>query len=482
MAESRQAPQGFLDAVRDVVGAAHCLEDPDLKASYEIDWTRRFGGPSLVVIRPADSGEVAKVLAICSRFRVAVVPQGGNTGLVGGSVPRNGEAVLSLGRLNRILSCDATEGLIVTEAGTTLAAAQRAAAQVQAELGIDTAARDSATLGGMVATNAGGIHVIRHGPMRARLGGVEVVLADGTVATRLSGLVKDNVGYDLAQIMAGSEGTLAVVTKVALHLVPAPKFRVGALVALRSAEASGAAPGVKVRAVTQVAVSLATRLRNNVDGIEALELVFAEGMALVREVSGLPAPPDPGAEAWLLVEAGGSKDPSGMLAAAIEDAPGVTDVAVADEAKSRAHLWAYRERHTEAIATLGVAHKLDVTVPLNELAGFAGAVGSVIAAALGPQGSSARVVLFGHIGDGNLHVNVIGPEAEDQRADNAVFDMVIARGGSISAEHGVGVAKLDFVTASRSPGDLTVMRRVKAALDPDGILNPGVLLPPARAT
>jgi FAD/FMN-containing dehydrogenase len=467
--------------VREVVGTAHCLEDPDLRASYEIDWTRRFGGPSLVVLRPADTEEVAKVLAICSRFRVGVVPQGGNTGLVGGSVPRNGEVVLSLGRLDSVLSCDATQALIVTGAGTTLGAAQRAAAQVRAELGIDTAARDSATLGGMVATNAGGIHVVRHGPMRARLGGLEVVLADGTVATRLSGLVKDNVGYDLAQIMAGSEGTLGVVTKVALHLVPTPRFRVAALIALRSTGASGGDPAAQVREVSEAAVALATRLRRSVDGIDALELVYAEGMALVREVTGLPAPPDPGAAAWLLVEASGGQDPSGMLAGALEDAAGATEIAVADDTSGRAHLWAYRERHTEAIATLGVPHKLDVTLPLNELAGFAGAVGPEISAALGPAAARVHVVLFGHIGDGNLHVNVIGPEDGDHRADDAVFAMVIARGGSISAEHGVGVAKLAFVTAARSPGDLTVMRRVKGALDPHGILNPGVLLPPPDA-
>ena len=220
MADSCQAPQGFLQAIRDAVGPEHCISDPDVKASYELDWTRRFGGPALVVVRPASTCEVAEVLATCNRFGVAAVPQGGNTGLVGGSVPRHGEAVLSVCRLNRVLICDPEEGLIVAEAGTTLAAAQAAAAGVQAELGIDIAARDSATLGGMVATNAGGIHVIRHGPMRARLGGVEAVLADGTVASRLSGLVKDNVGYDLAQIMAGSEGTLGVVTKVATTSSP----------------------------------------------------------------------------------------------------------------------------------------------------------------------------------------------------------------------------------------------------------------------
>jgi len=277
--------------------------------------------------------------------------------------------------------------------------------------------------------------------------------------------------------MAGSEGTLGVVTKVVLHLVPVPPFRVTALVGLRGTEHSPADPAASVRSVSEVAVALAIRLRRHVDGIDALELVYAEGMALVREVLGLPAPPDPGADAWLLVEASGGQDPTGMLAEAIEDSPGVTEAAVADDAGGRARLWAYRERHTEAIATLGVPHKLDLTLPMKALAEFAGAVRSEVSAALGGQ-VDTRVIMFGHVGDGNVHVNVIGPEPEDYRADDAVFRMVIRRGGSISAEHGVGVAKLDFVTAARSAGDLTVMRRVKDALDPSGILNPGVLLPP----
>jgi FAD/FMN-containing dehydrogenase len=469
MAAYPEAPPGLAEALRDIVGPPHLLSDPDLKASYELDWTRRFGGPALVVVRPADASEVAKVLATCNRFGVGVVPQGGNTGLVGGSVPRGGEVLLSLGRLNKLISCDAEQGLLVAEAGTTLAAAHGYAGRVDAEIGIDIAARDSATLGGMVATNAGGVHVIRYGPMRARLGGIEVVLADGTVATRLSGLVKDNVGYDLAQIIAGSEGTLGVVTKVALHLVALPRFRVAALIALRETGAG---------TVSELAVALANRLRRRVDGIDALELVFADGMGLVREVCGLAPPPDPGAGAWLLVEASGGQDPTMLVAEALEGAQGVSDVAVGDDAGGRNRLWAYRERHTEAIATLGVAHKLDVTLPLHDLADFAGSVGAVVAAALGNDGARARVVLFGHVGDGNMHVNVIGPGPDDHRADDAVFEMVIARGGSISAEHGVGIAKLGFVTASRSPGDIAVMRRLKAALDPRGILNPGVLLPP----
>lgn len=478
MHEDFEPPDGLVAAVMAVVGPEHCLVDPDLKAPYEIDWTRRFGGRSALVARPGDTSQVAGVLAACGRHRVGVIAQGGNTGLVGGSVPRAGELVLSLGRLKQILVCDPDQGLLVADAGTALGAAQAAARSVGCELGIDIAARDSATLGGMVATNAGGVHVIRYGPMRARLAGIEVVLADGTVASRLGGLVKDNVGYDLAQLMAGSEGTLGVVTKVALRLVPLPRHRVAALVAVRGDEALPDDTAGAVRSVAEAVVALAHHLHRAVDGIDALEVMFADGMSLVRDVAGLPAPPDPGAGAWLLVEASGAQDPSAMLAAAIEGAPKVTATAVADEAGGRARLWAYRERHTEAIATLGVPHKLDVTLPMGALAEFAAVVPSEVSRALDASGHEARVILFGHVGDGNLHVNIVGPGSDDNRADDAVLRMVVERGGSISAEHGVGVAKLGHVTSARSAGDIAVMRKVKAALDPGGMLNPGVLLPP----
>jgi len=478
VADSLELPEDFLAAIRNAVGTDNCITEPDLKSGYELDWTRRFGGRALLVARPGDTTEVARVLAACTRHRVPVVAQGGNTGLVGGSVPRAGEMILSLRRLNSVLRCDPDEGLLLAEAGTSLGAAQAAAASVGAELGIDIAARDSATLGGMVATNAGGVHVVRYGPMRSRLAGIEVVLADGTVASRLTGLVKDNVGYDLAQLMAGSEGTLCVVTKALLRLVPLPSYRVACLVALRGGDPPTGDPSASVRAVSAVALALATTLRRRVDGVDALEIVYADGMELVREITGLPAPPDPGAEAWLLVEASGEQDPTAVLAAAIEDAPGVTAIAVSDEAAGRSRLWAYRERHTEAIAALGVAHKLDVTLPMNVLAEFAGTVRAEVAEALGADWPESRIILFGHLGDGNLHVNIVGPDREDHRSDDVVLRMVIERGGSISAEHGVGVAKLDFVRAARSAGDLTVMQRVKNALDPLGILNPGVLLPP----
>ena len=460
------ADSSLAEDLATVVGPSNCLTDPGLTAGYERDWTGRFSGTAALVVRPGTTAEVAEVLRTCGRHGAAVVPQGGNTGLVGGSVPRGGEVVVSLRRLDRIERCDPVDGRLLAGAGTTLATAERAAAGVGMTLGIDLAARDSATLGGMVATNAGGLHVVRYGPMRSRLVGVEAVLADGTVASRLLGLVKDNVGPDLPSLLCGSEGTLAVVTAVLLRLESVPPRRATALVALA---------GDTVGDATSSAVELSRALRREVDGVEALELVTAAGMAIVRGHAGLARPPEPAAAAWLLVEAASAGDPAAAIAGALEAASGCWrgEPAVALDGPARSRLWAYRERLTEAIASVGIPHKLDVTLPMGALAGFVGAVEDAVSAIDG-----ARAVCFGHVGDGNVHVNVLGPPPDDGRVDDLVLDLVLADGGSISAEHGVGIAKLGYVTRARGAGDLEVLRRVKDALDPTGMLNPGVLFPP----
>ena len=227
----------------EIVGPSHCLTDPDLRASYETDWTRRWSGTALAVVRPARPTEVAAVLRACADAGVGVVPQGGNTGLVGGSVPRGGEVVLSLRRLDAIEEVDADAGEMTVGAGVTLAAAQSAARAAGWEVGVDFGARDTATIGGMVATNAGGVNVLRHGPMRRQTGGFEAVLADGTVLRRLPGMPKDNTGYDLAGLLAGSEGTLAVMTRVRLRLVPRLARRAVGVIGLDSAADAVAAAG-----------------------------------------------------------------------------------------------------------------------------------------------------------------------------------------------------------------------------------------------
>lgn len=456
-------------------------------APYERDWTGRYGAPALAVVRPRTAAEVAIVLRTCADANLPVVPQGGNTGLVGGSVPRAGserQVLLSLARLSGVIRVDPEESVLEALSGTPLAVAQAAASQVDCELGIDLASRDSATLGGMVATNAGGVHVVAFGAMRARTAGLESVLTDGTVISRMSGLVKDNTGYDLCGLLAGSEGTLAVITSVLVRLVARPRHKVVALVALGASVRAedlphpGAAPTegelAAVGQVTSEAVRLTGALRRGAVQLRAVELVFAQGMRLVLDHTAMAAPPDPGAGAWLLVEVAGASDPTEALAGVVESDPGVTAAAVASNAAEQARLWAYRERHTESIAALGMAHKLDVTLPKMRLAGFASNVLRTVA----DIDPGWTVVLFGHVADGNVHVNIVGPGPTDQRADDAVLDLVLAMDGSISAEHGIGIAKRAMVSRARPGADLLAMRRIKTAFDPRGLLNPGVLVDP----
>jgi FAD/FMN-containing dehydrogenase len=401
---------------------------------------------------------VAEVVALARRHRVALVAQGGNTGLVAGGVPLAGEVVVSLVRLTALSPVDRLAGQVTAGAGVTLADLAAHAAAAGLAFGVDVGSRDSATVGGMVATNAGGLHVVRHGAMRAQLVGIEAVLGTGQVISRLGGLVKDNTGYDLAQLLCGSEGTLGIVTAARLRLVTAPAHVVTAMTGMASVEA---------------AVALAAALRAGTDGVQALELMTGPSLAVVAGYLGAPPPVAPGAGAYLLVEVGGATDPLPVLAAAIEGAAGVLDTAVATGAADRRRLWHWRESHSEAGAPLGVVHKLDVTLPAAELAGFCAEVEARVLAAR----PGATLLLFGHVGDGNVHVNVVGPPADDDEVDDVVLGLVVERGGSISAEHGIGTLKRRWLARDRSPGEVAAMAAIKRALDPDGILNPGVLLP-----
>ncbi|MFJ4468791.1 FAD-binding oxidoreductase [Streptomyces sp. NPDC089424] len=439
-----------------VVGPAQVLADPALRASYETDFTGRYRGRARLVVRPADTAQVAEVLRRCRAGGVPVVPQGGNTGLVGGSVPTpdGGEVVLSLRRLDGIGEVDMSVGRVTVGAGVVLSDLRRHVAAHGLEFGVDLAARDSATLGGMIATNAGGERVVRHGTTRANVAGLEAVLADGTVLDRLAGLPKDNAGYDLTGLLVGSEGTLAVVTRARLRLVPRLPERVSALVGLDSLEA---------------ALALVARLRV-LESLELAEFFMAEGLALVLEKSGLPAPFRTAYPVYLLVECAGRRDPAEELAGVLDEAgPAETAVALADADRRR--LAAYRERHTESINAAGVPLKLDVTVPSAEVPGFVADLPGVLA-------GRGRPYLFGHLAEGNLHVNLLDVADEDEDAvTGAVLGRVAAVGGSISAEHGVGRAKARYLHLSRSPAEIAVMRSLKAALDPTGVLNPGAVLP-----
>ena len=449
----------FLAAARATVGESAVLTDPDLTEGYSVDWTRRWRSSAPAVVRPATTDEVAALVAAARRHGVALVPQGGNTGLVGGSVPHTGaEVVLSLRRLDDLGPVDVLAGQVTAGAGVTLAALQAHAAAAGLAFGIDTGARASATVGGMIATNAGGVHVVRHGPMRAQVIGVEAVLGTGEVVSRLGGLVKDNTGYDLGQLLCGSEGTLGVVTAARLRLVADEPHVVVALLGV---------------AGVGEAVSLASELRHEVGDVRALEVIEGDSMRVVASHLGGRPPVTPDAGAFLLVEAAGRVDPTAALADAMARHAAYAPAAVGVDRADRERLWRWREAVPEAAAALGVVLKFDVTLPAAAIAEFC----AKVSARLASGWPGATTLLYGHVADGNIHVNVVGPDPDDDAVDDAVLDLVVDLGGSISAEHGIGVAKKAWLARDRSAAEVGTMRAIKHALDPDGIMNPGVLLP-----
>jgi len=394
---------------------------------------------------------VAAVVRWCGEHGVAIVPQGGNTGLVGGSVPSGGFeteraqcVVISTRRLSTIRSIDLDVGQVTVEAGVTLSGLRSALLRTGWEFGVDLAARDVATLGGMVATNAGGTRVLRYGSMRANLLGVEAVLGDGSVISHLDGLVKDNTGYDLAGLLCGSEGTLGIVTAARLRLVPEWPDRLAAAVACES---------------WADALALASVLRRRVGGIDGLEAFDAAGARAARTLLGL-RPPVGDAPVTLCVVWAGIGEPPGELAEEV----GARQHIVGDPLR----LLETRDRQAEAIARAGIPHKLDVTLPLDRLAEFTGRLPAVLPV-------DAQLYVFGHLGDGNLHVNVIGPDPQDASIDDAVLRLVAGLGGSISAEHGIGRLKSRWLHLVRSESEMAAMRGIKRALDPHAIMNPGVI-------
>ena len=453
--------KSLLHEFESIVGASHALHEDELVASYSTDWTGRFKGSTPLVLRPGTTEEVAQILRVASDASVALVPQGGNTGLVGGSVPLRGEVVLSLLRLNVCEPVDVLAQQVTLGAGVTLAQAQNHVSPFNLAIGVDLAARDSCTIGGMIATNAGGINVVRYGPMRDQLLGVEAVTADGSSISHLEGLEKDNTGYHLPGLLAGSEGSLAVITKARLRLHPQLDERCSAMLAFKS---------------VGDAVSATAQLRRSVPDLHAVEVIFREAMDLVSDYISTSIPVRSDGSAWLIVEAASSSDPTDELAQAIDDLGNlVLDVAVGHDSTSRAGLWQFREKITEAIATRGTPHKLDVTLPASELAEFVSRIPEIISGV----DQRATAVMFGHLGDGNVHVNVLGDDGlePDNEVESAVLGYVAQLGGSISAEHGIGTAKKEFLHLNRSGEEIAIFRAIKSSFDPKGILSPNTLIP-----
>lgn len=448
-----------------VVGREHVLTDPSVMDAFLVDWTGRYRGSALAVIRPANTREIARVLRICQQSGLSVIPQGGNTGLVGGSIPEaSGDSiVLSLSRLTIIGEVDSVAGRVSCGAGVTLASLQTHVRASEWECGVDLAARDSATIGGMVATNAGGIHVVGNGMMRTQVLGVEAVLASGDVVRSMSGLAKNNTGYDFPQLLCGSEGTLGVITEVSLQLVR-PRATELAVVGCSSVAES---------------VEIASRF---VGRLAAAEIMDRAGLGSVARVTGISIPFD--SPFHLLLEIVGEIDEGDL-----DDLAWVT---IAQDAGDRVNLWSLRERITEAVAVeaTGVSHKLDISVPLAELDSVYREIVELLSdsSSMSSHGATVKssgvvatgvvasgIVIFGHLMDGNFHL-FFTTDSDDESLDVAVLELVASHGGSISAEHGVGRMKAAHLHLSRSSAEISAMRAIKGALDPTGILNPGVLL------
>ncbi len=444
-------------ALAAVVGPAHVLTDPDMTASYAVDWTGRFRGEARLVVRPGDAGEVAEVVRRCAESGAEIVPQGGNTGLVGGSVPRwRPMVVLSTRRLDELGPIDDGALQVTAGAGVTLARWRKHARAAGVDTPVDFASRDSATVGGAVATNAGGSRVVRFGTMRSQVVGVSAVLADGSTVGSLGGLPKETVGLHLPSVLCGSEGTLAVLTAMRLRVVPWYQ---------RTATAMVTTAGL------DEAVAVLAHLRLAATHLDAVELILPEAMDVVAEHLGTTPPLGPtGVGAYIVVECADHDDPTDELTDALAGRSEVIDAAVTTEGPARERLVAFRDRITEAISTRGVPLKLDVAVPVAALGEL------MVAARRAVVRHGGQIVPFGHLAEGNVHVNVLEPGAPEAITDE-VLTAATELGGTISAEHGVGIAKTPWLHLVRTPAELAAAAAIKRALDPAGILNPGVLDP-----
>jgi len=446
----------------DIVGAAHVLTEPSDTQPYFTDWRRQYSGTAECVVRPGNTDEVARVVALCRAENVAVVPQGGNTGLCGGSVPTGSrrEVVLALGRMNRIRTLDRLNDTITVEAGCVLANVQRAADEAGRLFPVSLAAEGSCQIGGNLSTNAGGVNVLRYGTAREQVLGLEVVLPDGRVWDGLRGLRKDNTGYDLKQLFLGAEGTLGIITAAVLRLHPKPTANATAWIAIDTPAAA-----------IELLAFLHDRLGERVSAFELLSRACVEAV-----LSFAPGTQDPlGAKhPWYVLAEIADSGAEHALRERVEEALGqanVADAVIAQSVDQSRALWRIRETVPEAQFT-NVKH--DISVPVSKTAQFIARAGERLAA----EYPNVHPFAFGHVGDGNIHYNV-GPEsmvAERAGVNRIVYDVVAELDGSISAEHGLGQLKREEIRAHKEPLELELMRSIKRALDPDGLMNPGKVL------
>ena len=452
----------LIDDLKAIVGPKGWISDPDELVPHVNEWRGWFTGRSPLLVAPATTQEVAEVLRCCSAAGAAVVPQGGNTGMCAGAIPddSNTQIILSLARMNSPPSVDAANLSVLVDAGCILETVQKAAMEAGCYFPLSLGAEGSCQIGGNLATNAGGINVLRYGSARAQVLGLEVVLADGTIIDNLRALRKDTSGYDLKQLFIGSEGTLGIITRAVLKLHPPPGALTTAMVTLANS-------GDSVRLLSLLQKQFP-------DGIEAFELISDRNLALVEQHIPDVRLPFERIAPWSVLFQVAAQGLEDRLLAALEqsmESALVTDAVVAKNDTEASHLWRLRHSIAAAERAAGSALKHDISVPISRMAAFLER-GEQLLAEIAPE---AELFAFGHVGDGNLHYNVrLGGNSPDgDTVTRAIYDLVAEFGGSFSAEHGVGQMKRKWLPAYRSEAELALMKLLKKTLDPSNILNPG---------
>jgi FAD/FMN-containing dehydrogenase len=467
-------PTDLRDRLREIVGPRG-LVDPAQARAYEVDWRDNYHGRAAAVVRPASTAEVSRVVALLAERRIPIVPQGGNTSLCGASVPdaSGTQVIVSLGRMNRVRAIDPDNDTMTVEAGCVLETLQQVAEEHGRLFPLSLGAQGSCQIGGNLSTNAGGTAVLRYGNTRELVLGIEAVLPDGRVWDGLRGLRKDNTGYDLKHLFVGAEGTLGIITAAVLKLFALPRSHATAFVALES-------PAAAVALLSH----LKDRCGERITGFELLGRVVLD--MVYRHIPGA-RDPLPERSPWYVLAELSDGTSGGALEALLGEALGsaadagmVRDAAIAASQAQRAEFWKLREAVTEAQKADGVSIKHDVSVPVSRVPELIERAGAELAA----RYPDIRIVAFGHVGDGNIHYNCSKSERQEARdffdqapeVNRVVYDVVRALGGSISAEHGLGVLKREEITRYKSALELDMMRRIKRALDPHGLMNPGKVL------
>jgi len=460
--------------MRAIVGDANVITDDF--AAYANDWRKKYFGKPLLVVKPGTAAEVAAVVKLCAETKTSIVPQAGNTGLVGGGVPDESgtEVIISVARMNKVLEVDTINNTMTVEAGCILQTLQETAAEHDRLFPLSLAAEGSCRIGGNISTNAGGVQVLRYGNTRELVMGLQVVLPSGELWDGLRGLRKDNTGYDLKHLFIGAEGTLGIITAAVLKLFPAPRATQTAFIALES---------------PQKALDLLSHMKGALgDRLTAFELISAFGLSLVTKYFPQLKSPLPGDYPWfVLTDIADSRD-AAALTEEVEVALGVAlereiilDCAIAKNETEGKRMWELRENMTESQVHEGRSIKHDVSIPISKIAEFISAADAALEAAY----PGVRIITFGHVGDGNLHYNIAHPLAthtepnwvkEWEKVNLIVHDTTAKFNGSISAEHGIGQLKREEIKRYKAPLELAVMRQIKVALDPQNIMNPGKVI------